>query len=161
MEPTTLDAFIDEFCKLAGRPVTKEEAERSLRKLKGMKEDRDWGTYGRSAAVGAGIMPVAGVASRLIAGGTKYVKPKKFTKALSKGNLGKAVKAVNWGTIGRQAASDAAMGAIAGGILPIAREQVEQGAQEAKLKRFVEQEEGRGKRGMKRLRQQVTEVTGV
>jgi hypothetical protein len=151
-------SFVDEFCKLAAQPVSVEEAEKSLRKLRSLEESRDLPAVGRAAGVGAVLTPVAGLASRLVAGTAKVMKP---GSALSLRRPGQTLKNVNWSGLGRQAASDAMLGSIAGGLLPLAREGVERRAQKAKLKTFMEEHEGTKKRGLSRLRRSIAEQTGV
>lgn len=149
-------AFVEEFHKIAARPISKEEAERSLGKLKSIEENRDLGALGRAAATGAAFMPVAGAVSRVIGGSSRIMKPgAKFNVRKPLGSL----KAVNWGGLGREAASDAAMGALGGGALPLLREKVETSAQKEKLRDYIEQQEGR--KSDKGFRRRVTEYTGV
>lgn len=146
-------AFTDEFCKLSARPISKEEAEKSLRKLKGMEEDRDLGALGRSAGVGAALMPGAGMAARLVAGTQKFMKPGKSF------NIKRPWQGVNVSSLGRQAASDAMYGAIGGGAIPLAREKVESTVQKERLRDYIDQHEGR--QGGKSFRRQVKGAIGV
>ena len=149
-------AFADEFCKIAARPISREEAEKSLRRLQGMEENRDLGAMGRSAMVGGSILPVAGMAARMVSGTQKFLKPGasvNIRKPLS------ALKAVNWSGLGRQAAADSMMGAIGGGLTPLAREHVEENVQKERLRDYIAQQEG--KRRNKSLRQQITQHVGV
>lgn len=153
------NAFTDEFCKLAGRPVSKEEAERSLRKLRSMEEDRDLAAVGRSAATGAALMPVAGLATRMVAGTQRFMKPERSF------NLRKpfsTLKSMDWSGLTRGLASDATMGAIGGGVLPLARESVERNAQKAKLEDYIQQQEGVKPRGRAaRFHKEVQKMTGL
>lgn len=149
-------AFADEFCKLAAQPISRDDAEKSLKRLQTMQENRDAGAMGRSAMVGAALMPVAGTAGRMVAGTQRFLKPG-ATASLK--NPVSALKAVNWKGLGRQLTSDAMMGGIGGGLTPLAREHVEQNVQREKLRDYIAQEEGK-KRG-KGLRQQILSSVGV
>lgn len=151
-------AFTDEFCKLSARPVTREEAEKSLGKLRSMEEDRDLGSLGRSAGVGAALMPAAGLATRMVSGTQRFLKP--GSKVTGRNPLALA-KAVDWGGLGRQAAADSMFGAIGGGVTPMAREAVEQKAQKAKLEDYIEQQRGTRRRGAGKFRHQVQQHIGV
>lgn len=149
-------SFVDEFCKLAAQPVSREEAEASLRKLQRMEENRDLGETGRAAMVGAAVMPVAGAVTRSISGSQKWLKPGSqvsFRKPLS------ALRSVNWSGIGRGAAADAAGGAFFGGALPLLREAAERRSRMEKLKDYISQEQGQ--RRDKTLRQKITTHTGL
>lgn len=150
------NAFTDEFCKLAAQPITRDEAERSLGKLKDIEDSQDMGALGRSAATGAAIMPVAGLAARGVAGTQKLLKPGAKIKGRNPLSL---AKAIDWKSLGRQGAADSMYGAIGGGALPLAREKVETTAQKEKLRTFIDQEEGN--RGPRSLRRQIRQSVGV
>jgi hypothetical protein len=151
-------SFVDEFCKLAAQPVSVEEAEKSLKKLRSMEASRDMPAMARSAAVGAALTPFAFLASRGVAGTSKLVKP---GATFNLRRPLQSLKSINWSGLGRQAAADAMMGSIASGVTPLAREAVERRAQEAKLKTFIEQTDGERKRGLSRVRRAIAEQTGV
>lgn len=149
-------AFTDEFCKLAARPISEDEARKSLNKIKAMDAQRDMGALGRAAATGAVVAPAAQFLGRTIAGTNKLLKP---GATFNIRKPGEALKAINWGGLGRQAAADAAMGSIIGGALPLAREGVERRAQKAKLENYIDQETG-GRKG-RSLRRQIQASTGL
>ena len=130
-------SFVDEFCKVAARPITEDEAHRALERLNYMEQQRDFGALGRAAGVGAAIMPVANVFARGIAGKQPFLRQgQKFTM-----NPVQLAKRMDWGSIGRHAAADSSMGAFFGGALPLAREYVESGAQKAKLEDYLDQQQ--------------------
>lgn len=147
-------SFTDEFCKLAAQPVSREEATKSLLKLRQIEQSHDLGTIGRSALVGSTVMPVANMAARTVAGKQQFLKPGASIKLRNPSSI---AKSINWKGIGRQAAADAMSGSIGGGLLPLAREGVETNAQKAKLKNYISQQEG----GDKTLRSRIAENVGV
>lgn len=148
-------SFVDEFCKLAAQPVSKEEADKSLNRLRQIEQFHDIGTIGRSAAVGSAVMPVANMAARTVAGTQQFLKPG-ATPSLR--NPASIAKSINWQRLGRQATADAMAGSIGGGLLPLARERVETNAQKAKLKNYISQQDGQTD---KNLRGKITEYVGV
>ena len=149
-------SFTDEFCKLAAAPISRDEAEKSLKRIQTMSENRDLGALGRSAMVGSALSPIAATFTRSVSGAQKWLKP---GAALNLKSPKSIAKAVNWSGLGRQAAADAAGGAIFGGALPLAREAVEGKAQKERLLDYLAQEQGN--RRDKTLRRHIAANIGL
>ena len=128
--------------KLANE-ITKEDAEKSLKRLRSLNESAPTlGQLGRGASVGSVVMPLSGLAWRAIAGA------KGRTAA-----AGLNPKALWPGA--RPMAATAAQGAVLGSLLPAGRHKLEQGAEKQKLREYV----GHTRRGT--LRGKVKKYTGL
>lgn len=114
-------AFFDELSKLAEKPVTREDAERNLRKLKALERGAPTrGELVRGAGLGALAGPVISAASKTVAGG--------WQKGLSS-NL-------------RDIAGQAVTGAAYGGALPFLRHRTEHGVAKKRLKTYTDTAHG-------------------
>jgi hypothetical protein len=155
-------SFGDEFLKLSA--ISREEAEASLGHLQDL-ESQGGGELARAAGVGAAVMPAAGMATRLVSGTQRFMKPvdvKDVTKGLKGFNIRKpwkSLKDVNWSGLGRQAAADAAFGAIGGGAVPALRHRVERKVEQERLKDYLAEQSG--KKREKGFRTQVRGTLGV
>lgn len=122
--------------------VSKEDAEKSLKRLRSLNESAPTvGEMGRGAAVGSLVMPLSGLAWRAIAGAKGRVAGPKGPGQLWPG--------------ARPMAATAAQGAVLGSLLPAGRHKLEQEAEKQKLREYV----GHTRRGT--LRGKVKKYTGL
>jgi hypothetical protein len=130
-----------QLAKLAAE-VTKDDAKRSLKRLKGLDASAPTlGELGRGAAVGSVVMPLSSLAWRAIAGPKGRVAGPKGPGQLWPGM--------------RPTAATAAQGAVLGSFLPAGRHKLEQEAEKQKLREYV----GHTRRGT--LRGRVRKYTGI
>lgn len=119
-----------------GSVITPEEAEASLARYQKLQDQKPTvGQVGRYAALGATAAPVAGVLKNVITGGG----------ASWSGVKDKALEAASggWqraGLHGRALAGMAAAGALTSGAIPLIRAHLDQQAEKAKLKSFLQQQ---------------------
>lgn len=142
-ELRALNAITPDQDEKVANEVSKEDAERSLRRLKSLDKDAPTvGQVGRGAAVGSVVMPLSGLAWRAIAG--------------KRGRVPSTLKDPGRLWPGsRPMAATAAQGAVLGSLLPAGRHKLEQGAEKQKLKEYV----GQSRRGT--LRGKIKRHTGL
>ena len=119
------------------KPVTRAQATKSLKRLRGLESTKATvGELGRSAGVGAAVGPAAAMAYRVAAG--------------SKGRAGLPIYRGM-----RDIGAIAAQGGVIGSLLPAGRHKLEREAEKQKLREYV----GQRKRGT--LRSKIKRTTGV
>lgn len=124
--------------KLAAE-VTTTEAAQSLKRLKKLEKEKPTvGQIGRGAAVGAGVMPLAGLAWRAVAG------PK-----------GRAPLPKQIWPGARPMAATAAQGGVLGGLMPAGQQKLEREVEKQRLREYV----GDRRRGT--LRGKIKKTVGV
>ena len=124
-DPQPLTGSSSDEYKRASADITPEEAEAAKLRIQSIQRTTP-GENARMALVGAVASPIVQNTGRLLAGTAKYIDPETHK--------------INWKTLGRQTLADSTTGAIAGGITPYIRGQVEKSHRQKVLRRYENQE---------------------